>query len=563
MGDERGCIFEACHTRGDDEVCAELLPMSAQSPDTELIIRYIRQDVTSKLDMVVEKLACIEEVVSRPPVRQQLSHRGVEKHSPFARLKHHSIIEDPFHTDDAKIAERRNRVRSIVVSAAARRHSMASSHGAADAHAHCSHREEQAEMSAVTEEVGQTSMTMAESSAAPCPDVDRPDSQCEDNHERRHAFDKGASSSSFLNFYGNTATFNQTSEEARQKIIDTIRHQRGVDLSTLRNRVFLFIENPLSSRRALVFSTLFNMLILASVVVAFFHTFENTFWSAFSIEVVQAVFESFFAVELMLRFWVSRARCSFVLNLFNWIDILSVLPLVIRIAKWVDYLGSSIPSIESAVVISLPLLRLLKLLRRFEKLQLLIKAFLLAVEALPVLLYCLALIALLFSELLYFVELNRNDWSLSTSLWFTMVTMTTVGYGDTTPSASMSSSVAVTLMIVSALYMAIPIGIVGNAFSQVWNDRDRLLVMHRFREAFNEGGFTVAAVQEIFQVFDEDDSGELDISEFSTMLQGMNMRISEDRICLLFQSLDSEGTGRITMTALCEGLIPRAFAGGI
>lgn len=41
------------------------------------------------------------------------------------------------------------------------------------------------------------------------------------------------------------------------------------------------------------------------------------------------------------------------------------------------------------------------------------------------------------------------------------------------------------LMIVSAMYMAMPLGIVGKAFGSVWDDRHRLLLMERLRTRFS------------------------------------------------------------------------------
>merc|ERR1719379_374906 len=104
--------------------------------------------------------------------------------------------------------------------------------------------------------------------------------------------------------------------------------------------------------------------------------------------------------------------------------------------------------------------------------------------------------------------------------------MTTVGYGDIVPETRLGQAFSVFLMILSALYMAMPIGIVGNAFSQVWNDRDRLLVMKRFRNAFLQEGFTLKSFQDIFSVFDLDGNGNLDLEEFSLMLKTMQITMS-------------------------------------
>lgn len=69
-----------------------------------------------------------------------------------------------------------------------------------------------------------------------------------------------------------------------------------------------------------------------------------------------------------------------------------------------------------AVVVIVPLMRLLKIIRRFEKFRLLVSAFRVTFEALPVLLYTLMLIALVFSVFIYFVEPVDNIGSLPTDL---------------------------------------------------------------------------------------------------------------------------------------------------
>eukprot|EP00928_Gymnodinium_smaydae_P027661 TRINITY_DN21316_c0_g1_i1.p1 TRINITY_DN21316_c0_g1~~TRINITY_DN21316_c0_g1_i1.p1 ORF type:complete len:597 (-),score=62.56 TRINITY_DN21316_c0_g1_i1:81-1808(-) len=347
----------------------------------------------------------------------------------------------------------------------------------------------------------------------------------------------------------------ESTEECRMARIQVIKSRSGIDRASMRNRAWRFTENPLSSNWAYIFCVFVNTFILTSVVLSFFQALPGIDSTTYDIS--QAVIECCFAMELTIRFVCCPERCAFFVSPFNWIDMMSVVPFAFRITSWIR---PEKRSLVTAIIAVVPLVRLLKLVRRFEKLQLLISAFQLALEALPVLIYTGALLAVFFTELIYFVELQYHDADLYTSFWFTIVTMSTVGYGDTTPVAPAGRFVAMMLIIMSALYMAIPIGIVGHAFSTVWSDRDRLLVMHRFREAFAEGGFTTAAIQEIFSIFDEDDSGELDIEEFTVMLKSMQMNMSEERVCLLYQALDKEGLGRITLEALINGLTPKAFA---
>jgi len=240
------------------------------------------------------------------------------------------------------------------------------------------------------------------------------------------------------------------------------------------------------------------------------------------------------------------------LSFFNLIDLVSIIPLLFRLA-------SLVPNDNDALFALVPFLRLLKLMRWFEKLQLLLTAFERALEALPSLCFTMAVLALCFAEALFLVEPTESIHSLPFALWFTIVSMTTVGYGDYTPSTDLGRIVTSVLIVTSALYMAMPLGIVGNAFSEVWADRDRLLVMKRFRSAFLQGGFTLQAFQDIFAIFDGDGNGTLDLDEFSLMLSTIQMNVSEERVGMLFAALDKDGSGEIEVEELVAALVPKSF----
>lgn len=326
-----------------------------------------------------------------------------------------------------------------------------------------------------------------------------------------------------------------------QKILNSHRSNQG-----LRMKLWQLTDNPYSSKLAFIYAWTTNILVVSSVLLA---SFEEQ-----GINHVQSGFEMLFAVEFLLRLTCCPDRFAFVCSFFNWLDLLSLVPLGFRL---------SASTRNETVLAVVPMIRLFKQLRRFEKLRLMVHAFALALEALPVLLYSLAVIAVVFAEIFYFVEPRSNIPDLPSALWFTMVTMTTVGYGDMTPTTTNGHVAASTLMVVSALYMAMPLGMVGDAFSRVWADRDRLLVMKRFRYAFLAGGFSMDSLQRMFAVFDEDSSGTLNITEFTVMLKTMQMKISEDRINVLFATLDQEGTGEISLQALMNLLAPKALAAQI
>lgn len=71
-------------------------------------------------------------------------------------------------------------------------------------------------------------------------------------------------------------------------------------------------------------------------------------------------------------------------------------------------------------------------------------------------------IVLVFSTLMYVVEPTDNIDSFGTAMWICTVTVTTVGYGDVTPSTNSGKILAGALCFISVLFMAMPISVLGN-----------------------------------------------------------------------------------------------------
>merc|ERR1719491_432360 len=105
------------------------------------------------------------------------------------------------------------------------------------------------------------------------------------------------------------------------------------------------------------------------------------------------------------------------------------------------------------------------------------------------------------------------------SYWMTIVTMSTVGYGDVVPQTRPGRIVTSVMVIVSLLYMAVPLGLIGHAFTEVWADRHRILLVQRARDCLAQFGYTADSLMGLFRHFDTDGSGEIDLSEFSTMIE--------------------------------------------
>jgi hypothetical protein len=192
-------------------------------------------------------------------------------------------------------------------------------------------------------------------------------------------------------------------------------------------------------------------------------------------------------------------------------------------------------------------------------LHLIFKAFCDAFEALPILLFTLSVIILVFSACIYMVEPRHNIGSLPQAMWFTIVTMSTVGYGDVSPSSMAGYLITAVLIALSVLYMAMPIGIVGQTFGDVWRERDRILLMQQTRKRLTQWGYTAEDIPIIFHLFDEDSGGEIELPEFQKMIAEMGIGLTDERIVELFESLDTDGGGGIDDREFVKHVFPQAF----
>merc|ERR1740123_2047221 len=142
-------------------------------------------------------------------------------------------------------------------------------------------------------------------------------------------------------------------------------------------------------------------------------------------------------------------------------------------------------------------------------------------------------------------------------MWFTIVTMTTVGgYAPESPAGQLITSA---MIIVSVIYLAMPIGIIGNAFTQVWTERDRIHLASRTYARLVEWGYTISDIPKLFREFDRNKRGELTLSEFRNLVDYLHVGLSTDRLVELFETLDVDGSGSVGSKEFMRALFPGAY----
>ena len=153
-----------------------------------------------------------------------------------------------------------------------------------------------------------------------------------------------------------------------------------------------------------------------------------------------------------------------------------------------------------------------------QRMQLLgAKAFKEALEALPTLMFIMLVMAYGFAALLYLVEPRDTLPTLPYAAWLVISTITTVGFGDVVPSTQSGLVLTSILMVVSSLYMAMPLAVIGHSFNTIWVNRKRILLLNKTRSRLWKWGFGPYEMRHLFGLFDLDQSDEVDLPEFQIL----------------------------------------------
>mmetsp|Transcript_169720 Transcript_169720/g.544670 ORF Transcript_169720/g.544670 Transcript_169720/m.544670 type:complete len:636 (-) Transcript_169720:37-1944(-) len=349
------------------------------------------------------------------------------------------------------------------------------------------------------------------------------------------------------------------SRSSSKDLIAQLTGRSAVSRNPYVEAVTNFLDDPESSGAARLYNRFMPRLILFTVFVTLLQSVEPNPVNEYYAMVVETCIDTFFAIEIMIRFMFSPNRRQALTSPYNFIDVLSAAPLAVRF-----YCGFRMPHLDThparyVLLCAVPVVRIVKVLRRFKQFQLLLKAFKQAFEALPVLLYTLSVIILVFSGLIYVVEPHDNVTCLPEAVWLAIVTIGTVGYGDITPVSPLGGVVVSFLIILSTLYMAMPLGIIGYTFTQIWKDKDRILLISTTRERLDQWGYSAKHIRELFKIVDDNDNGELDIDEFKDLIKKLRIGLQEQSVVMLFNFIDKDGGGTIDDEEFVRAIFPAEY----
>ncbi len=174
-----------------------------------------------------------------------------------------------------------------------------------------------------------------------------------------------------------------------------------------------------------------------------------------------------FTLEYVLRIFSNRKPFSYIFSFYGIVDLISIMPM---------YLSFIFPGSRMLSVIrALRLLRLFGILNlvhftgQESQLKLAIKA---SRNKIIVFVYFVLIVSILLGAVMYVVEGKESGFtSIPTSIYWCIVTLTTVGYGDIAPVTTLGQIIASFIMIMGYGIIAVPTGIVTAEYSSLKNRR--------------------------------------------------------------------------------------------
>lgn len=227
------------------------------------------------------------------------------------------------------------------------------------------------------------------------------------------------------------------------------------------------------------------VLIVLSVITVMLESSEDWYAKYGQVfEVLEWIFTIVFTIEYILRLWATIRPWKYALSFYGIIDLIAILP---------SYLSYFLAGTQYFVII-----RILRLLRVFRIFKLgkflsegdqLRRALIASRNKIMVFLFTVTLLVVLIGSVMYLIEGGSNTGfsSIPRSVYWAIVTLTTVGYGDITPQTSIGQFLSAIVMILGYAIIAVPTGIVTNEMVTGGNNKSNFTNTQVCRYCTSEG----------------------------------------------------------------------------
>jgi len=177
-------------------------------------------------------------------------------------------------------------------------------------------------------------------------------------------------------------------------------------------------------------------------------------------------FTALFTIEYGLRLYCARRPVRYARSFFGVVDLLAVLPTYLSLffigAKFLDVIR---------ILRMLRIFRVMKMVQYVDDGDLLLNALVSSRRKIGIFLFAVVTLVVILGSLMYVIEGADNGFtSIPAGIYWAIVTLTTVGYGDISPQTGLGQTLASCIMIIGYSIIAVPTGIISAEVgrSSVW-----------------------------------------------------------------------------------------------
>ncbi|TKG94831.1 ion transporter [Puteibacter caeruleilacunae] len=233
-----------------------------------------------------------------------------------------------------------------------------------------------------------------------------------------------------------------------------------------------------------LFDIILLIVILVSVLMVVLVSVESieARWG-YHVTIAEYIITGIFTIEYGLRIYTVKKARSYIFSYYGIVDLLAILPTFLELV-----LAGTHLLVVIRVLRLIRVFRIFKLTRYTSASTLLARALWASRAKISVFLTAIFTLTIVIGTLMYLIEGPQNGFrSIPESIYWSIVTMTTVGYGDISPATPFGKFVAGIVMIIGYAVLAVPTGIVSVELSKLSNAKNTQVCPNCLTEQHEDG----------------------------------------------------------------------------
>lgn len=245
---------------------------------------------------------------------------------------------------------------------------------------------------------------------------------------------------------------------SKDKFLVKFWHNQG-----LKDRMYnvIFVEETPSGKR---FNIVLMVMIVASIIVMMIESSGIPRGFKIAFMVLEYLFTAFFTFEYLARIFCSPQPRKYILSFYGIVDLLSTLPVYISFI-----FGGARYLMAIRAFRLIRVFRVFKLFSFLEEGHALLIALRDSMRKIIVFFLFVVVMVVCIGTIMFMIEGTHEESSFNnifTSIYWAIVTMTTVGYGDITPVTSIGRFLSAVVMLLGYTIIAVPTGIVSASMAK-------------------------------------------------------------------------------------------------